>query len=277
MAALTTRAGGHAATAALTIETNALGLSASLVPWDTESFGVPVAQIVHIEVRDPSQAAADVRPLGDWLVRHGVRLASCRLDHSCVRESFLLESIGFRFVEMVYAMQKDIRVERTDVPDRLGMRWDVALPGDLSELRRVAAAAFVTGRWNVDWRVGEELAGRRYADWVGRSLLDPRHEVLKAVIEDQLAGFFVVESKPDLSAYWHLTAVAPEFQGRGVGRAMWQSMVRRHAAAGVEFARTTIAARNLPVVNLYAKLGWSYMECQMTLHWADPAWAVASD
>lgn len=266
---------GGIAPAALAIETKALGLSASFVSWDTESFGVPVAQIGHIEVRDTRQAEGDVHALSDWLLRHGIRLASCRLDHARLRESFLLETVGFRFVEMVYAMQKDIGPDQAAVPDLSGLRWEAAAAEDLPELRRIAAASFVTGRWNVDWRVGEELAGRRYADWVGRSLGDPRHEVLKAMLDDKLAGFFIVEEKPERSVYWHLTAVAPEFHGRGLGWAMWQSMLRRHAVAGLAYASTTISARNVPVVNLYAKLGWRYMTCQMTLHWADPDWEPA--
>ncbi len=96
--------------------------------------------------------------------------------------------------------------------------------------------------------------------------------MLKATIEDKLAGFFIVEAKPDQSVYWHLTAVAPEFHGRGVGRTMWESMVRLHIEAGRSCVRTTIATRNTPVVNLYAKLGWRFIACQMTLHWVDPAW-----
>ncbi|HOM12121.1 MAG TPA: GNAT family N-acetyltransferase [Rubrivivax sp.] len=255
-----------------TIETDSIELRASLVPWDTESFGIPVAQVERIQVRAPRQAEADLRPLADWLAQHGIRLVSCRLDHGCLRESFVLEAVGFRFVEMVYAMQIDIDRESVSAAAVPSLHWRMASQEDLSSLGRIAASAFVTGRWTVDWRVGEGLAGKRYADWVGRSLHDPRHEVLVAVYDDEIAGFFIVEVKHDGSAYWHLTAVAPEFRGRGVGRAMWQTMVGRHAAAGLRSVGTTIAARNIPVVNLYAKLGWRYVSCQMTFHWADPAW-----
>lgn len=257
---------------ALTIDTDAIRLSASLVPWDTESFGIRVAQVDRIQVGEFRQAEADLRPLRDWLAHHGMQLASCRLNHGCLRESFVLEAIGFRFVEMVYAMEIDVGPEFAAAADAPGLHWRMASQEDLALLSHIAASAFVTGRWTVDWRVGEELAGKRYADWVRRSLHNPRHDVLVAVYDGEIAGFFVVEVKQQGSAYWHLTAVAPEFRGRGVGRAMWRSMVGRHAMAGLSCVRTTIAARNLPVVNLYAKLGWRYVACQMTFHWVDPTW-----
>lgn len=257
---------------ALEIETDALSLSACLVPWDSESFGIPVAQVGRIEVRGPQRAEADADALHEWLAHHDVQLASCRLDHGRLHESFFLEAIGFRFVEMVYSMRKAVAPGWSGIPDHPDLRWQAALPEDLPELRRIATAAFVTGRWNVDWRVGESLAGRRYADWVGRSLLDASHQVMKAVVGDRIAGFFIVEIKPDRSAYWHLTAVAPEFHGRGIGRAMWESMIRRHAEAGLSLVGTTISTRNIPVVNLYAKLDWRFEACQMTLHWAHPSW-----
>jgi hypothetical protein len=56
---------------------------------------------------------------------------------------------------------------------------------------------------------------------------------------------------------------------------MWTSMLNRHALSGVTKVRTTIAARNVPVINLYARLGWRFMRCQMTYHWASATWLDA--
>lgn len=249
------------------IDTAALRLSARLVPWDSESFGRPVAQVNRIEVRDDAGAAGELRAFADWLARGGFAFASCRLPHDRLHESFALEAIGFRFVEMVYAMEicATTRVDEPEAP----AAWCPAVADDLNELQRIAAAAFVTGRWNIDWRVGASLGGARYADWIRRSLDDPRHEVLKAVdAAGTIVAFFIIERRADGSAYWHLTAVSPECQGRGLGHALWRSMVARHATQGIERVATTISARNIPVINLYAKLGWRFVDCQTTLQWA---------
>jgi len=254
---------------ALHLEAESLSLRASLVPWDTESFGVRVAQIDHLRVAAGSeaQAFADGSTLTAWLHEHAIRVASARLPESALRESFLLERLGFRFVEMVYAMRTEVLTADSASPPSLSLRWEPATQADLPILQRIAAAAFVTGRWQVDWRVGEALSGRRYADWVRRSLSDPHHRVVKALLDGEVAGFFITEARADGSVFWHLTAVDAAFRGRGVGRAMWQSMAALNAAEGATRLQTTIAARNLPVVNMYARLGWRFDGCQMTLHW----------
>ena len=221
-------------------------------------------------MRDPSAASLEVRSLLDWLAMNGIGLASCRLPHDRLNESYLIESVGFRFVEMVYSMQHDLQELGAD--DDGEVVWRRALAADLPALREMAAEAFVTGRWNVDPRVGAAIAGRRYADWVSRSLADDRQQVLAASVAGAVAGFFVVEDRPDQASYWHLTAVAREFQGRGLGRRMWRSMLLRQHRQGVRTVETTISACNLPVINLYARQGWRFVQNQMTFHWVSPTW-----
>lgn len=261
-----------ATSSTLALETSALRVLATLVPWDTESFGAAVAQLQHIEVRDRLAADADMQGLVDWFARQGVDLASCRLDHSKLLESAALERVGFRFIEMVYSMQIDTLGTKLATESQPAVHWRKACETDVACLQQLAADAFATGRWNIDWGVGQALGGRRYADWVVRSLADPRHEVLCAIVDGDIAGLFITEPGVAGRVYWHLTAVSPAWQGRGLGKAMWTSMLGRHAAEGSTHVDTTISARNVPVVNLYAKLGWRFVDCQMTYHWASARW-----
>lgn len=261
----------------LAIETPSLRLAAELVPWDSASFGVPVAQVRHIEVIDRRAAEAEMQRLPAWFASRAVDLAACRLDHARLRESAALEHVGFRFIEMVYGMEIDPRRVAPHPGGPGVVTWRRARETDLATLQPLAADAFATGRWNIDWSVGQALGGRRYADWVMRSLADPRHEVLCAIVQGQTAGLFVIEGQSDGSEYWHLTAVAPQWQGQGLGRAMWSSMLHRHAGDGAKRVRTTISARNVPVVNLYARQGWRFVDCQMTYHWASPRWLAKGD
>jgi RimJ/RimL family protein N-acetyltransferase len=256
----------------LHINEPAVALEVSLVPWDTESFSVPVAQVARLEVQDLARADPAIHRLLRWMEVNQVELAACRLEHGRLLESAALEQIGFRFIEMVYGVQTDPR-RTLDAPEpAVDLEWRAACDADLPALQQIASSAFATGRWNMDWTVGPVRGGQRYADWVRRSLQDPSHEVLCALVERQVAGLFITERKADGATYWHLTAVAPKSQGKGMGKAMWTSMLRRHAAAGVTRVHTTIAARNLPVVNLYAGLGWRFVDCQMTYHWASARW-----
>ncbi|NIM40420.1 MAG: GNAT family N-acetyltransferase, partial [Hydrogenophaga sp.] len=41
-------------------------------------------------------------------------------------------------------------------------------------------------------------------------------------------AFFIVEAPAPIEAYWHLTAVAPAFQGQGYGRRVWRAVMDMH-------------------------------------------------
>jgi RimJ/RimL family protein N-acetyltransferase len=107
----------------------------------------------------------------------------------------------------------------------------------------------------------------RYAQWVKSSLQHPVQCLLKVLDGSQLIGFFLVEYGHNHSVYWHLTAIAPRFQGQGLGRQAWNSMLRAHQMEGIRVIATTISARNTRVLNLYTQLGFRFAPPHMTFHW----------
>src|SRR6476469_1208561 len=90
-----------------TIRTDAAAIECFLVPWDSEIFGFPVAQISRFDLDDGADATDALREFEAWCAERDVRLVSCRLDHLRLRESMALEDLGFRFIEMVYEPHLD--------------------------------------------------------------------------------------------------------------------------------------------------------------------------
>jgi ribosomal protein S18 acetylase RimI-like enzyme len=89
--------------------------------------------------------------------------------------------------------------------------------------------------------------------------------------EDEAVGFFVVEHRPAGTVYWHLTAVAPGWQGMGIGGDLWRTMLLRHRTEAASEVETTISGHNLAAINMYARLGFSFPASAMTFHWlVDP-------
>ena len=178
-----------------------------------------------------------------------------------------LEDHGFRFIEMVYS-------PRLDGLNRVGLVENApsispATTSDIVDIEHIAASAFTTGRFLLDRRLDPVLSAERYRVWVRNSFDNERHTVLKATVDGQIAGFFITEDRPDGSVYWHLTAIAPGWQGRGIGAALWKSMMTRHFEAGRTAVETTISGHNAPVLNLYASLGFRFQPPSMTFHWTD--------
>ena len=242
-----------------------LSLRASLVPWDSRALGFPVAQIDEIELAPPADSAPTIARFGLWLDDQRVRLVSCRLDSLRLRESMLLEELGFRFVEMVYSpVLEPLRVDRATAEEVV---IGPATQDDRAALGAIASSAFTTGRHVLDWRLDESAGHDRYRNWLDGAMVDDGQQVLKASIGRAIVGFFIVESRPDDSVYWHLTAVAREAQGQGIGKRIWRCMIARHHAEGVERIETTISAHNTAVINLYAGLGFRFKAPRSTFHW----------
>ncbi len=248
-----------------TLTAPGLRLEVALVPWDAQAFGFSVAQVDVIEVAPHADPTPVLAQFVSWLDERDVRLVSCRLDSLKLRESMLLEGLGFRFVEMVYSPV--LTPLRTDWVSDEELVIEPAQPQDRPALEAMASSVFTTGRHVLDWRLDRSAGHERYRRWLAGALDGDGQDVLMASIGDEVVGFFIVEALPDDCVYWHLTAVAAKWQGKGVGKRVWRAMIERHRAAGVRRIETTISAHNIAVINLYAGLGFRFTAPQATFHW----------
>jgi RimJ/RimL family protein N-acetyltransferase len=253
----------------LRLETGALSLAYFHVPWDSDIFGFPVAQIAEMRVLNPALALADLAPFRAWLDHESIRLTSCRLPHERLHESMLLEQIGFRFVEMVLHPHLADLQAYPCAPQKLSV--ELADSADLPAIEAIAAHAFGHERFHVDPRLDRTLANHRYLVWVRNSHGHPTHRLYKICDGADLVAFFVTENKPDGLCYWHLTAISPAFQGRGYGKRVWLEMLHYHQREGMARIGTTIAACNTTVLNLYASLDFRFQPPEITLHWMPDA------
>jgi GNAT superfamily N-acetyltransferase len=247
------------------VEKSGLLLEASLVPWDTEIFHYPVAQIERIQVLDPDQAKLDYVAFESWRDTNLCGLISCRLGHDRLHESMLLEEKGFRFIETVLHPRLE-SIDQLDIADQ-GLDIAPADEGDIPALRKIAESAFEDDRFHVDPRLDPRRGDVRYGRWVVNALGHPRQQLLKILDDEKLIAFFIIEAKENGTVYWHLTVVAPEYQGRGYGRRTWLAMLRHHNENGHNAVSTTISARNISVLNLYSSLSFRFLAPDMTFHW----------
>ncbi len=131
-------------------------LECSIVPWDTEIFGFPVAQISRLTIDERGDPAVVLDAFEAWCAAQGVRLISCRLDHTQLRESMVLEATGFRFIEMVYGPRFDafgqIGASRHDVA--LSVATEVDVPADRGHRVLGVLHRAVPARWST--RAGAE-------------------------------------------------------------------------------------------------------------------------
>lgn len=247
------------------VDTPDLFLKWEEAPWDTAVFGFPVLQISRMEVRGPS-AISSMSTYEVARDRLEAGLVSCRMPHGHLKESMLLEDHCFRFIEMAYMPELNnlAGIEFTE-KDEIDVR--LAGEGDLRALIEIAGSAFRNERFHVDPRLDPALGDERYRRWVKNSLDHPHQRLYVVRDSAQVVAFFLTEMLADGTCYWHLNAVAPHVQGHGYGRRAWQAMLRDAKDAGAKRIRTCIVARNYRVLNLYARLGFSFPPPLMTFHW----------
>ena len=248
------------------LDTPDLQMTARLTPWDTECFGFTVAQIDVFTCLNSHITHSDLQSFFQWLDQNDIQFVSCRLPYNRLEESMLLESSGFRFVETAlhpYLNLPDPRYQDTD-----DFSIELATQDDLAIMEDIAAHAFTHGRIHADPRLGTTLGNKRYSRWVRNTLSHPSQQLIKITNkEHDIIALFITEISSDQSMYWHLTTIAPQFQGQGYGWSIWRAMLSRHSQEGMRSVRTTITAGNVPVLNLYSKLGFRFLPPEMTYHW----------
>src|SRR3954453_4283378 len=164
-------------------------IECTMVPWDTDVFGFPIAQNTRVDFDDNGDVGDGLASFERWCAANDVRLVSCRLDHLKLRESMALEELGVRFVGTVYRPRFD-RFGSVDAPKR-AIEVAEATVADATAIEEIASHAFTTGRFRLDRRLPGELSDRRYATWVRTSLESADQTVLKGVIGDEIVGFFI--------------------------------------------------------------------------------------
>jgi ribosomal protein S18 acetylase RimI-like enzyme len=256
------------------IRTPALSMDYHLVPWDSDIFGQPVAQISQLRITDAMQAHRDYQPFARWCSQHAIQLCACRIPAGDMVESMFLEDQGFRFVELNYlpvlTRLQERSLESNDI------QVTAAETQDREALADMAEATLLHGRFHQDPRIDPALGGKRYRAWMRNAFTRSTQQVLKCLLDGAIVGFFVVEQPQPTHCFWSLTGLAPGLQGRGLGKRVWNAVLDHHRRAGMELVSTSISSHNVAVFNLYVSLGFRFPAPSITLQWRPPGAGVLS-
>lgn len=245
--------------------TDALEATYFLVPWDTEIFGFPVAQISDFRILHAGAAENDFGRFTSWAKQFGVTFVSTRVEHHQVTESLFLQARGFRFIELLYRPQ--INLEHMEPEPIQQFDFSHADESDRGELVEMAANIFVFGRFHQDPAIGPELGSQRYRAWMDNAFILPHQRVVKCAQNNETVAFFVVENSPDGKSFWSLVGMRKDLQGQGLGKLIWREMLCWQKSCGIQKVSTSISSLNPAIFNLYARLGFRFPAPQISLHW----------
>ena len=203
-------------------------------PWDRAVYGVETFELDPVDARalayakeHPGHYTAKVDPLATKKPLHEAGFYYCDtlLEPRCARADL-------------------VRWERAGIT----VGTDVAF----EELQAICHAAFEHDRFHRDFHLDPALADRRYDRWLGQF-----HEAgdLYGIRVDGEPAAFIGLAANKLA----LHAIAPRFRGKGLAKYLWSPACELFfASRGLGTLTSSISAANLPVVNLYASLGFTF-------------------
>ena len=140
-------------------------------------------------------------------------------------------------------------------------------PEDWPAVQGIYAAGIATGQATF------ETATPSWTEWDAAHLASPR---LLAVEDDQVLGWAAVSPVSRRAVYRGVAEVsvyvAPEAQGRGVGRALLERLVRASEEAGLWTLQATVFASNRASLRLHEQAGFRRVGVRERIAQRDGRW-----
>ena len=142
---------------------------------------------------------------------------------------------------------------------------------DQSAIVEIASVAFNFGRYHRDPRFPRALADRRFARWVSGALDRPASGQVFLVSGPAGAPTaFMFLTVNNGRADWHLAGVAPAATDMLPGPMFFAGVLDVLEDQGVTSIFSKISAANTGVLNIYAALGFRFLDPEFVFHWLPP-------
>lgn len=243
----------------------------SRVPWDSETFGIPI----H-ELSLTGTGCADLDRHLPGLLEHlratSPCLMSAKLPVGGIDVTRTLTQHGFYLVEVGIELGIEFEQLRRYWTDRpTGLVYRDASADDIAVLREIAKTGLAYDRFHMDPNISSEKASQRFQTWVERGVVEGDPTLLFTREADGRAiGFFQYRPWPRGIAYMSLASVRGEFRSTGLGMMMVERSLVEIAERGFRGAVARSTLNNLDVIRMCSALGFQTRDCSYTFHWYHP-------
>lgn len=250
----------------LSFQSGETSLHFSFSPLDSDSLSTNVYSL-HID----SEAAAHPSTKGvlrQWLLGLDRSLGSKTVLTARIKSGdpliHMLQEAGFYFTELtIHPELSNLQQLEITQTEYSVMK---ATPQQIFSLAG-GPPLFGVSRFHSDARISNELADKRFHEWLVRALHSDDQDCISVVNKESGAelAIFVIRRQNEES-FWALTAVMPEFQGRGMAKGIWNAVLSYEQSLGVTRVRTNISAENTRTIPVYVKAGFLLSRTSVCLH-----------
>jgi len=214
-------------------------------PWDTTAFAMPTWEVLEYSEAALQQAAQTGG-------HHSIKIDP-------LADKQLLHKYGFYYCDTLIEPRCNIaRLRTAQHPDA-----SISTTIDAEAALAICHGAFAHGRFHRDFNLSKATADLRYDNWL-KQLLEAQH-VYGLYWRDALAGFIGYSGNNLV-----LHALAEQYRGKGSSKYWWSAVCSKLLSLGHEDVHSSISAGNIPVLNLYASLGFAFNNPQDVYHRMTP-------
>jgi hypothetical protein len=247
------------------------------VPWETRNLNVQSFEVADVFTQKPHESILQ-EALNKRIKECGRIFAQARVSWKDGPAIAALGCSGFYPVETVLVPYANLKANKvlknfidnrnTFLPDGPGRdEWKVVGVDKTDKpvircIKDIAVDSFVDDRFHRDRQCNKETANRRFSYWVDDLAADREVAFLMITHDDKGEGFMAFKADNLI-----LGGLSRRTVGKGVGKFFWLSVLEDMFNKGFPDVHTLISVNNIPVLNLYAGLGFKFKEPAVTFHY----------
>jgi hypothetical protein len=248
------------------------------VPWETRNLGLPAFQLMgkidnHFVIKSLIENKR-IQLNKNFFVQ-------LKIDAEKINEVIYSQEAGFMLVEMTISPYLDLNLVKSKLAGgslhplyslestyKKNIKNYYCAVDDLQdpikkEIIDISKKTFSTDRFHMDPYCKNSIANERVGLWLECDLFkDSKNFCSYLMINKSLIGYIIWNQNGFI-----LGGLAQEFIGKGLGKVVYIQSILDVIDAGFEEISTNISVNNVPVLNLYSKLDFSFRKPLYTLHY----------
>lgn len=219
--------------------------------WDSHFFGVRIARVTQSRLT-PER----VKVLLSWCDAMGIACLYFLADSGDRRTAWLARDAGFRAVDLRVTLETAVEGHGGELNGVSPGRVRPSTPADVSELRTIARQSHGASRFYYDPNFPTALCDALYETWIAKSCEGYADVVLVGERDSRVTGYVSCHLGGAETGRIGLLAVAPDAQGKGVGRLLVEAARRWFAQQGMRRMTVVSQGRNAQALRLYQRCGF---------------------
>jgi len=204
-----------------------------------------------------------------------------KIDAEKINESIFSQDAGFKLIELSICPYLDLNLVTPKVtsdsiqsiysmnPKKIAGFEDYCSPVECLEssiknqIIKISKKTFTTDRFHMDPSCKKSVADNRIALWVELDLFKSNQNYCTYLMENKTLVGFNIWNKESMI----LAGISQDYTGKGLGKSLYVQTILDGMSKGLDEITSSISVNNVPVLNLYSKLGFSYRKPMYILHY----------